>query len=98
MVICHWNGLAIADKVNREGMAWPRVVLGRHPVIITMVIGLGLGGFIKMPVEMPLAHMACTVSGLFKEKGQGEFTFSEMDLAIFRNPSENPVAIRSTTG
>ena len=61
-----------------------------------MIVRLWLSRFVEMPIEVPFAHMACGVSDLFKEKGERKFTFTEMDFAIFGNPSEDTIAIRST--
>ena len=74
------------------------VVLSRHPVVVSVVVGLRLLVAIEMSVEMPLADVAGGVAIFFEKFGESDFTFPKVSAVSSRDPTPDAVAVGSAAG
>ncbi len=85
--------LAVAYEVARVAMVGRGVVLGGHPVVETVCVGLRLVLAVELAVEVPFSNMAGLVALFLQELGRSDLAASEVDLVSSRYPAPDAVAV-----
>ena len=85
--------LPVAYEVARVAMVGRGVVLGGHPVVEAVGVGLRLVLAVELAVEVPFSDMAGLVALFLQEFGRSDLAGSEVDLVSSRYPAPDAVAV-----
>ena len=90
--------LAVADEVIGVVMRGQRVVLGREPIVESVVGRLRLAGKIEPAVEVPFADVAGRITCVAQQRRDGDFLPAHVHRGEHGNPVVNADAVRRPSG
>ena len=88
------NFLAIAYEVARVAVIGGCVVLGGHPVVEAVGVGLRLVLAVELAVQVPFPDVAGVVALFLQELGRSDLAGSQVDLVSPGYPAPDAVAVR----